>query len=126
MIHRTIFGSLERFIGILVEHYAGKLPLWLAPVQVKILTVAERFEDYAHKVKGEYCSSGIRAEVDTRSETLNRKVREAQLEKIPYILVVGEKESAGSTVTVRTRDNEVIGARNYQDFMKQITKESSV
>ncbi len=123
MIHRTIFGSIERFIGILIEHYAGKFPLWLSPLQVKVLTVADRFDDYALSVKDELEKEGFRAEVDSRSETLNKKVREAQLAKVNYILVVGENEKKAGTVTVRTRDNEVLGEKKVGDFVRSLGKE---
>jgi len=122
MIHRTIYGALERFIGILIEHYAGKLPMWLSPVQVKILTVSEKFEEYAKKVATDYEKAGIRIELDMRSETLSKKVREAQLEKVNYILVVGENEVKNNTVTVRTRENEVLGERSTEDFKRELTK----
>ena len=123
MIHRVIYGSLERFIGILIEHYAGKFPVWLAPVQAKILTVADRFEPYAKKVKSELQKDGIRVEIDSRSETLDKKVRDAQLEKSPYILVVGQKDQDNGTVTVRTRDGVVEGPKKTAGFRKRILKE---
>jgi threonyl-tRNA synthetase len=120
MIHRTIYGSLERFIGILIEHYMAKFPLWLSPVQIKILAVADRFNDYAKEVKEKLTAEGFRVELDSRSETLSKKVREAQLEKVNYILVVGEQEVTDKTVTVRTRDNEVKGAKSVADFIKDL------
>ena len=123
MIHRTIYGSLERFIGILIEHYTGKFPLWLSPVQVKILAVADRFNDYAKQVKDELTQNGFRVELDSRSETLSKKVREAQLEKVNYILVVGEQEVTDKTVTVRTRNNEVKGAKSVADFLSDLKAE---
>lgn len=107
MIHRALLGSIERFIGILVEHYAGKLPLWLAPVQARILTVADRFGSYADKIKEEFEKYNIRVEVDARTESVSYKVREAQHQKIPLILTVGEKEEKNGTVAVRTLDNKV-------------------
>ncbi len=123
MLHRVIYGSLERFLGILIEHYAGKFPLWLSPEQVRILTIADRFNDYAEKVAREYSEKGIRATLDTRAESISYKVREAQLGYVNYILVVGEKEVNDSTVTVRTRDNKVIGAVNKDEFLKQLCSE---
>ncbi len=107
MIHRALLGSIERFIGILVEHYAGKLPLWLSPLQVRILTVADRFEGYANKIKEEFEKNNIRVEVDARTESVGYKVREAQHQKIPLILTVGEKEEKNGTVALRTLDNKV-------------------
>jgi len=108
MIHRVIYGSLERFMGILIEHFAGKFPLWLSPVQVRILTVADRFEEYAQKISSELFDAGIRVEVDARSESIGKKVREAQLQKIPIMLTVGEKEMADGTVALRTLDGKVV------------------
>lgn len=101
MIHRAILGSLERFIAVLTEHYAGKFPLWLSPVQVRILTVADRFNDYAYQLRQKYLDAGIRVEVDDKAESVPYKVREAELDKVNYILVVGEKEVVANTVTVR-------------------------
>ncbi len=123
MLHRTIYGSIERFIGVLLEHTAGKLPLWASPVQVKILTVADRFNDYANKVVQQMKEAGIRAEVDERSESIGKKVREAQLQQINYILVIGEREVKDKTVAVRTRDNKVHGAKKVDSFIKEIVKE---
>jgi len=107
MIHRTILGSMERFFGILIEHYAGKFPLWLAPIQARILTVSDRFNLYAKKVKEELERDNLRVELDTRVESVGYKVREAQLQKIPIIIIVGEKEEKGNTIAVRTLDNKV-------------------
>ncbi len=107
IIHRVIYGSIERFFGILIEHFAGKFPLWLAPVQVRILTVADRFGSYANKIKEEFEKNNIRVEVDARTESVSYKVREAQHQKIPLILTVGEKEEKNGTVAVRTLDNKV-------------------
>lgn len=104
MIHRVIFGSIERFIGILIEHYAGKFPVWLSPVQVRLLPVSDRYLSYADKVVETLRSAGIRAEIDTRDEKLGYKIREAQLDKIPYMVIVGEKEQTDSTISVRQRD----------------------
>lgn len=123
MIHRVIYGSLERFFGILVEHYAGKFPMWLSPVQVKLLTVADRFNDYAEQVKKKLEDKGLRVELDLRQESVSKKVRDAQLEQVNYICVVGEKEEKDCTVTVRTRANEVTGAEKVEDFAKRLVKE---
>ena len=106
MIHRVVFGSVERFIGILIEHYAGKFPLWLSPVQVKILTVSEKAAVYAKKVEDELRKDGVRCETDARDEKIGYKIRNARMERIPYILVVGEKEAQTQTVSVRKRDQE--------------------
>ncbi|MBI3035186.1 threonine--tRNA ligase [Candidatus Woesearchaeota archaeon] len=122
MIHRALLGSIERFIGILVEHYAGKLPLWLAPTQVRILTVADRFEEYANEIKTEFEKKDIRIEVDARTESVGYKVREAQHQKIPLILTVGEKEEKNSTVAVRTFDNNVYFDVNTADLLEKTIK----
>ena len=107
IIHRVIYGSIERFFGILIEHYSGKFPLWLAPVQARILTVANRFDLYAKKIKEELEKNNLRVELDIRTESVEYKVRGAQLQKIPIILTVGEKEEKNETVAVRTLDNKV-------------------
>ena len=125
MIHRVIFGSIERFLGILIEHYAGKFPLWMNPLQVRVLTVADRLNDYAEEVVSKLRSEGIRSEVDSRSESVSKKVREAQLEKINYILVVGEKELENNKVNVRTRDNEVLGEKDLSGFVEDLKQEIS-
>lgn len=123
VIHRAILGSMERFMGIIIEHFAGKFPIWISPVQVRIITVSDRFNNYAEKVKKELSSAGLRAEFDARNDTMNKKVREAQLDKIPYILVVGEKEEKEGTVNVRTRDNTVHGESKIEDFKNKVLKE---
>jgi len=123
MIHRAILGSLERFIGVLIEHYAGKFPLWLNPTQVKILTISDKHTEYAIKVQTLLRDSMIRAHVDARVESMSKKVREAQLEQYNYILVVGDKEIGNNTVTVRTRNNEVIGAKDVAKFKEELLDE---
>lgn len=106
MLHRVVFGSIERFIGILIEHYAGKFPSWIAPVQVMILPVSDKFNEYAHKVLSELEEAGIRAELDGRNEKLGYKIREARMDKVPFMVIVGENEQAHSSVSVRMRDAE--------------------
>ncbi|MFC1742053.1 threonine--tRNA ligase [Nanoarchaeota archaeon] len=123
MIHRTVYGALERFMGILVEHYAGKFPLWLSPVQVKILTVADRHDEYAEHIRQKFFDAGVRVESDTRAESIPKKVREAQLQKINYILVVGDKEQENETVNVRTRDNVVHGEKKHDTFLDEVLEE---
>jgi threonyl-tRNA synthetase len=103
MIHRAPFGSMERFMGILIEHFAGAFPLWLAPEQVRVLPVSERYTDYGKKVEGELRAHGFRASGDYRPEKIGYKIREASVEKVPYMLIVGEKEQAAGTVSVRDR-----------------------
>ena len=122
MIHRALLGSLERFIGILVEHYAGKLPLWLSPLQMRILTVADRFEKYANKIKEEFEKNNLRVEVDSRTESVGYKVREAQAQKIPLILTVGEKEESKGTVAVRTIDNKVYFGVKVDNLLDKVLK----
>ncbi|MBN2454736.1 threonine--tRNA ligase [Candidatus Woesearchaeota archaeon] len=123
ILHRVVYGAIERFFGILVEHYAGKFPLWLSPVQVRILTVADRFNDYGRQVEKEYSAKGIRVEVDERTESVSYKVRQAELDKINYIIVVGEKEIKSKGVTVRTRDNKILGEMKKEAFLERLLKE---
>ena len=106
MIHRVLFGSIERFIGILIEHFAGKFPAWLAPVQVKLLPVSDKYFDYGQKVMQQLKEKGIRVEMDERSEKLGYKIREARMDKVPFMAILGEKEQANGTVSVRMRDAE--------------------
>ncbi len=107
MLHRTIYGSLERFMGILIEHFAGKFPLWLAPEQVRIMTISQKFGKYAEEIKQKYFDAGLRVEMDNRAESIPKKVRDAQLQKIPIMLTVGEKEVKNKSVAVRTLDGQV-------------------
>ena len=123
MIHRVAFGSIERFIGILIEHYAGKFPVWLSPVQVKILPVSEKFADYAEKVSDALKAAGVRVETDDRSEKLGYKIRSAQMEKVPYMLIVGEKEVEGECVSVRRRDEGDIGSMSVDEFAKLVLED---
>lgn len=123
MIHRVAYGSMERFIGILIEHYAGAFPTWLAPVQVKILPITDRQLEYAREIAATMFNSEIRVEVDERNEKIGYKIREAQLEKIPYILVVGDKEVEARTVAVRKRGEGDIGAQETNGFITQILDE---
>lgn len=116
MIHRVVFGSIERFIGILIEHYAGKFPVWLAPVQVKVLTLTERTEDYAKAFTADLFKQGVRAESDLRNEKIGYKIREALLEKVPYIVVVGDKEAAEGKVSVRKRGEEKSTVMTKEEF----------
>ena len=120
MIHRAPFGSLERFMGILIEHFAGKFPLWLSPVQVKIITVNDRNNDFARSIEKKFKDNNIRVEVNDKAETLPKKVREAQLEQINYILTIGDKEVENKTLAVRTRSGKVTFGVNVNDFIKEI------
>ena len=123
MIHRVAFGSVERFIGILIEHFAGAFPTWLAPVQVKVLPISEKYEEYAKSVKAQLDEAGIRAEIDLRSEKIGYKIREAQTQKIPYMLVVGQKEEADGTVSVRSRFKGDEGSRELSGFISDVKEE---
>ena len=123
MIHRVIFGSIERFIGILIEHFAGAFPTWLAPVQVKGLPISDKYMDYAQKVLDELNNSGVRAEIDTRAEKIGYKIREAQMKKIPYMLVVGAKEEEDGLVSVRSRFEGDEGQKTLADFLAAIKME---
>lgn len=120
MLHRTIYGSIERFMGILIEHFAGAFPTWLAPVQASILPISDKFNDYAEKVKKQLEDMDIRVEIDTRSEKIGYKIREAQLQKIPYMLIVGEKEVEASTVAVRQRTEGDMGSKSVDEIANDI------
>ena len=122
MIHRVCFGSIERFIGILIEHFAGKFPVWLAPVQVKVIPVSEKSMDYATGVYEKLKAAGIRTELDHKDEKVGYKIRQAQLEKVPFMLVLGEKEAAEGAITVRSRDKGDLGAAQLEDFIADIKR----
>jgi threonyl-tRNA synthetase len=122
MIHRVCFGSIERFIGILIEHFAGKFPVWLSPVQVKVIPVSEKSMDYANGVYEKLRAAGIRTELDHKDEKVGYKIRQAQLEKVPYMLVLGEKEAAEGTITVRSRDKGDLGAAQLDEFIADVKK----
>lgn len=123
MIHRVAFGSIERFIGILIEHFAGAFPVWLSPVQVQIIPISEKHFDYALKLKEIMDNNHIRSEVDLRNEKLGYKIREAQLKKTPYMLVVGDKESQDGTVSVRSRKDGDLGISKTEDFVAKVAEE---
>lgn len=123
MIHRAIFGSIERFIGILIEHFAGKFPLWLAPTQVKILPITDRTLDYAKEVADQLTLKGIRCEVDSRNEKIGYKIREAKLDKVPYVLVVGDKEAEDGTVNVNMRSVEEKSTVKLEEFIAKVVDE---
>ena len=123
MIHRVCFGSIERFIGILIEHYAGALPTWLSPVQVKVLPISDKFADYADSVAAKLDEAGVRVETDHRAEKIGFKIREARNERVPYMLVVGEKDVEANAVSVRSRENGEEGQQNIDEFIARITKE---
>ena len=120
MVHRTVLGAMERFLASLIEHYGGAFPVWLAPVQVMVIPVADRHLDYARKLEAELSGEGVRIKVDARSERVNLKVRQAQLDKIPYMLVVGDKEVAAATVSVRLRSSEQLSSQSFDSFKETV------
>ncbi|HPE95521.1 MAG TPA: threonine--tRNA ligase, partial [Bacillota bacterium] len=123
MIHRVVFGSIERFIGILIEHYAGAFPVWLAPVQAKLMTISDAQSEYAHKLLDSFKRAGIRAELDERNEKIGYKIREAQLQKIPYMLVIGDKEAEAGTVSARKRGVGDLGSMSADEFISTVTEQ---
>ncbi len=123
MIHRALFGSIERFMGILIEHFAGKFPLWISPRQVCIITVADRHRDYAHQLAAEIKKAGFLVDIDDTSESVNKKIRNAQLLQYNYMLTVGDKEQENGTINLRTRDNVVHGELDVKSFIEAIEKE---
>jgi threonyl-tRNA synthetase len=126
MIHRALLGSVERFIAVLIEHHAGAFPLWLAPVQARVLSVSEKAEAYAQEVSAKLTAAGIRAEADVAPDKLGAKIRKAQKEKIPYMVVVGEKDMAARVVSPRTREGQQLPATNVDDFVAQVVAEAKV
>ncbi len=120
MLHRALLGSIERFFGMLIEHYAGAFPVWLAPVQAIVLPISERHQEYANQVKQELEAEGLRVEVDERSEKIGFKIRAAQTNKIPYMLVVGDRESRSGEVSVRNRFEGDQGAQSLESFLELI------
>ena len=125
MIHRVVFGSIERFIGILIEHFAGAFPTWLAPVQVKVLPISDKYLEYGQSVLDQLNAAGIRAEIDTRAEKIGYKIREAQMKKIPYMLVVGAKEEEEKKVSVRSRFAGDEGQKGLEEFIAAIMEETA-
>jgi len=123
MLHRALFGSFERFIGVLIENYAGAFPTWLSPVQAVIIPVSEKFNDWGEKVLAELKANDIRAELDSSDESLGKRIRNAEKQKTPYILVVGEKETSDKSVAVRKRSEGDLGAKKLDKFIGEIKKE---
>jgi threonyl-tRNA synthetase len=123
MVHRALYGSVERFFGTLVEHYAGAFPLWLAPVQAVVMPITDRQLDYARKVHAQLEEAGFRAQLDDRKEKVNFKIREAQLQKVPYMLVLGEREAEAGTVSVRHRRHADMGVKPVPEFIAQIREQ---
>ncbi|MBV9670310.1 MAG: threonine--tRNA ligase, partial [Acidobacteriales bacterium] len=120
MVHRALYGSIERFFGVLIEHYAGNFPVWLAPVQVALVPIAERHAAYAHQVADQLKAAGIRVEVNERNEKMNAKIREFTLQKIPFILVMGDKEAESNAVSVRTRGKGDEGSVPLAQFVERV------
>ena len=120
MVHRALFGSVERFFGILLEHYAGAFPVWLAPLQAIVLPITDRHVEYAQKVVERLKAAGIRVSLDERGEKINLKIREAQLQKIPYMLVVGDREAQSDSVSVRNRKHADQGSQSVDEFLANI------
>jgi len=120
MLHRALLGSVERFFGVLIEHFAGAFPIWLAPVQVMVIPIAERHQEYGKKVLAKLADAGLRVELDGRNEKIGYKIREAQTQKIPYMLVVGDKEVQSGQVSVRNRYQGDEGAQSLESFLKRI------
>ena len=123
VIHRAISGSLERFMGVMIEHFGGAFPLWLAPVQIQIVPVAEKFNDYAFELKKRFSQQDLRASVDDSSDSFSKKIRNAEMMKVPYILIVGEKEEAASSVSVREFRSKKQYEKSMSDFISQVTSE---
>lgn len=123
MIHRAPFGSMERFVAVLIEHTAGKFPLWLTPDQVVIMPISEKFNEYAHQIANQLNMADIRTLVDDRNEKIGRKIRDNEMKKIPYLLVVGEKEAENNQVSVRKQGEGDQGTMSVDDFAAMVTKE---
>jgi threonyl-tRNA synthetase len=122
MLHRAVFGSVERFIAILIEHYAGKMPVWLSPVQVVVMCITESQEAYAREVERQLRESGVRARLDVRNEKVGRKIREATIEKIPYMLILGDREVEENAVSIRDQSGEQSSA-GLMEFVERVTRE---
>ncbi len=123
IIHRAPLGTHERFIGFLLEHYAGKFPTWLAPVQVKILPLSDKYIDYAKEIKASLRREGVRVEIDDRNEKIGRKIREAELSRVPYMLILGEKEMEDAKLSVRRQGKGDMGVQLLEEFMNSIVDE---
>lgn len=123
MIHRALVGSMERFMGALIEHHAGSFPVWLSPVQAILIPIADRHIEYANKVGDKLKEAGLRIEVDERSERMNAKIRDAQLQKVPYMLIVGDREVENGAVAVRLRSGEDLGALSVSDFLNRAAED---
>ncbi len=123
MIHRALLGSVERFFGVLIEHYAGKFPLWLAPVQARILPITDAFNEYGKQVLEKLKENNIRAEIDSRSEKIGHKIRESELQKIPYMLIIGGKEEQAGTVAIRLHGHGDVGGKKVEEVVDILRQE---
>jgi threonyl-tRNA synthetase len=123
MIHRAILGPFERFFGLLIEHYAGLFPLWLAPIQVRVIPISEKFVSYAKKIKEALEKEGIRVDIDERDLKVGKKIREAEIEKIPYMVIVGQKEEETNTISVRSKKKGILGNLSLEEFVNMLKKE---
>ncbi|MCI5600187.1 MAG: His/Gly/Thr/Pro-type tRNA ligase C-terminal domain-containing protein [Hallerella sp.] len=126
MLHRAAVGSIERFLGILIEEFMGDFPLWLAPVQARVLPISEKFVDYANKVKDELVAAGVRTEIDESNEKLGYKIRQCELQKVPYLLIVGEKEVTDNVISVRKRKDGDKGSMSVQAFIDMTADDRKV
>uniref|UniRef100_A0A7C4XHA9 Anticodon-binding domain-containing protein n=1 Tax=candidate division WWE3 bacterium TaxID=2053526 RepID=A0A7C4XHA9_UNCKA len=122
VIHRAIYGSLERFIGIIVEHFAGAFPVWIAPIQVEIIPIADRHIEYAEKLQRKMKEFGLRVEVNNKNDSFSAKIRNAQLQKIPYMMILGDKEVESNKVSLRLRDGRDLGIQDIDSTLNQIKK----
>ena len=122
MVHRALYGSIERFFGILIEHYAGAFPVWLAPVQVVVMPITDRQQDYAKTVYAKLEAAGLRVHLDDRKEKVNLKIRDAQMQKVPYMLVVGDREAEAGTVSVRHRKHADMGVKPLDQFIEEVSQ----
>jgi threonyl-tRNA synthetase len=125
VIHRVIYGSLERFMGILIEQFAGSFPVWLSPIQAKIIPITDKQQDYAQEIEKELKNNNIRVEIDDKAETMQNKIRSATAEKIPYMIIVGGREVENNTISVRQRDGQDLGTTSIEDFIKKINQQIS-
>jgi threonyl-tRNA synthetase len=123
MLHRAILGSLERFIGILIEQYAGTFPLWLSPVQIMIMTIADRHHDYAKQIHEQLEANNLRVKLDTRNEKIGFKIREHSMQRVPYLVIIGDNELQQQTITVRTQKGADLGSLTIDNFITQLNKE---
>lgn len=123
MLHRVVYGSLERFFGILIEHFAGAFPLWLAPTQIQIVPVAEKFNDYASKIKSQMVAAGLRTRIDDSDDSFSKKIRNAELMKVPYMVIVGEKEESDNSVSVRIYKTKEQLTMSVQEFIDERVRE---